>query len=51
VWRVKRELAEHNVPGLSGLDLDRAFHRAYLRAGNLPSAWLRRAMVGAGLLA
>ena len=50
VWKVKRELAERNVPGLTGLELDRAFHRAYLGAGNLPAAWLRRAMVGAGLL-
>ncbi len=49
VWGLKAELAAADN-GLSGLDLDRAFHRVYLRSGNMPIAWLRRVLVHEGLL-
>jgi len=50
VWDLKRDLAAAEN-GLSGLDLDRAFHRIFLRSGNMPIAWLRRVFVDRGLLA
>jgi uncharacterized protein (DUF885 family) len=49
VWDLKRDLAAADN-GLSGLELDRAFHRIFLRSGNMPIAWLRRVLVDRQLL-
>ena len=50
VWGIKRDLAAHTGHGLEGLDLDRAFHRAYLESGNMPVTYLRRVLQHEGLL-
>ena len=44
VWRLK-EAAARGPSGLSGLALDRRFHRTYLEAGNMPLSFLKRVMV------
>ena len=49
VWAMKRQVEEHGA--LSGLDHDRAFHAAYLRAGNMPVAFLEGVLQHQGLLA
>ena len=43
VWQLK-EAAARGPSGLSGLDLDRRFHKSYLEAGNMPLSFLRRVM-------
>ena len=49
VWQLKRDL-EAADNGLTGLDLDREFHKVMLRSANMPIAWLRRVFVHRGLL-
>ena len=46
VWQLKRDFAAAaRARGeRDELAIDRAFHRAYLGAGNMPVAFLRRAM-------
>jgi len=51
VWELKADMARHMAGELEGLGLDRAFHRAFLEAGNMPVAWLRRHFEGLGLVA
>lgn len=50
VWSLKREMAEACAGRLEGLALDRAFHRAFLEAGNMPVSYLRRVFQSQGLL-
>ena len=50
VWALKREVAEAAVGRLEGIELDRAFHRSFLEAGNMPVSFLRRAFQDQGLL-
>ncbi|RKY18105.1 MAG: DUF885 domain-containing protein [Planctomycetota bacterium] len=54
LWDLKRELqaanAERAEGQLEGLDLDRAFHRVFLQAGNMPLSCMRRVMQHEGLL-
>ena len=50
VWALKRDVAEASRGKLEGLALDRAFHKAFLEAGNMPVSFLRRAFAGVGLL-
>ena len=50
VWQLKRDLQEANRGTLEGHDLDRAFHRTYLEAGNMPVTYLRRVFQDRGLL-
>ncbi|MCB9743343.1 MAG: DUF885 domain-containing protein [Alphaproteobacteria bacterium] len=50
VWQLKRQVAEAQTGELEGLALDRAFHRAYLEAGNMPVSYLRRVFYDLGLL-
>lgn len=42
VWALKRRMADENTLGLSGVDLDREFHRVYLESGNMPTSYLER---------
>jgi uncharacterized protein (DUF885 family) len=49
VWDMKRAAAA-GPSGLTGLELDRRFHRAYLEAGNMPLSFLRRVLVADGLI-
>ena len=49
VWQMK-EAAVRGPSGLSGLDLDRAFHKIYLEEGYMPLSFLRRVMVQKGLI-
>ena len=51
VWQLKRDVAAAQRGKLDGLDLDRAFHAAYLEAGNMPVSFLRRVFQHQGLLA
>lgn len=51
VWELKADMARHHEGQLEGLELDRAFHRAFLEAGNMPVAFLRRHFEGLGLVA
>jgi uncharacterized protein (DUF885 family) len=48
VWELKRDIERES--GLSGLDLDRRFHRLYLESGNMPVSFLRRVFRHEGLL-
>jgi uncharacterized protein (DUF885 family) len=50
VTETRAELVAVQQGRLEGLELDRAFHRIFLGAGNMPSAWLRRLLVHEGLL-
>ncbi len=47
-WELKADVAASS--GLTGLDLDRAFHRTFLAAGNMPLSFLRRVFRDEGLL-
>lgn len=48
-WQLKQDMAAKT--GRHGLDLDRAFHAAFLDAGNMPMRFLRLAFANAGLIA
>lgn len=50
LWDLKRRVADENRGRLEGLELDRAFHHAFLRAGNMPLAFMERVMRHEGLL-
>lgn len=50
VWQLKKDVAAAQSGKLSGLALDRAFHRAYLAAGGMPLPYLRKVMQHQGLL-
>jgi hypothetical protein len=50
VWDLKREVEQAGRGRLEGLELDRAFHKAFLEAGNMPMAFMRRVMEHEGLL-
>lgn len=50
VWQLKHDVAAAQRGKLEGLDLDRAFHGAYLEAGNMPVSYLRRVFQHMGLL-
>jgi uncharacterized protein (DUF885 family) len=48
---LKRDMtAAKRFSGRPQLDVDRAFHRAYLEAGNMPVAYLRRVFAEQGLI-
>lgn len=51
VWQLKQDVAAAQRGKLSGLALDREFHRVYLAAGNMPLTYLRKVFVHQGLLA
>lgn len=44
VWSLKRKLQAAHAGTLEGQDFDRAFHRAFLQAGNMPVRFLHHAM-------
>lgn len=48
VWQLKDDMAA--TGGASGLELDRAFHAAFLSAGNMPLSFLRRLFQQRGLV-
>lgn len=48
VWQLKRDVAARWTG--SAIDMDRAFHRAFLEAGAMPVAVLRREFTSRGLL-
>jgi uncharacterized protein (DUF885 family) len=48
VWELKRNVERDS--GLSGVALDRCFHRLYLTSGNMPLTFLRRVFQREGLL-
>jgi uncharacterized protein (DUF885 family) len=48
-WQLKRDVAEH-LSELGPLDADRRFFQAYLEAGNMPLAFLRREFSARGLV-
>ena len=50
VWDLKADMTRHLAGEVEGLELDRAFHRAFLEAGNMPVAFLRRHFEGLGLV-
>jgi uncharacterized protein (DUF885 family) len=50
VWDLKRDVARH-LGERDALESDRTFFRAYLEAGNMPVAYLRRWFEEHGLLA
>jgi len=50
VWELKRDVVEAQRGRLEGLDLDREFHRVFLRAGNMPVSALRRVFEHEGLV-
>lgn len=50
VWELKRDVQRAQAGRLGSLELDRAFHRAFLEAGNMPVRFLRRAFAQRGLL-
>jgi uncharacterized protein (DUF885 family) len=50
VWQLKNDIARSQQGRLSGDELDRAFHRAFLEAGNMPVSFLRRIFRHQGLL-
>ncbi|MDU4961025.1 MAG: DUF885 family protein [Sporomusaceae bacterium] len=50
VWQLKRDVEAAQRGKLSGLALDRAFHRAYLAAGGMPLTFLRKVFAHQGLL-
>jgi uncharacterized protein (DUF885 family) len=51
VWGLKRDMAAHQAGKLSGLELDREFHKTFLDAGSMPLSFLRREFKNRGLLA
>ncbi|MBI2125691.1 DUF885 family protein, partial [Candidatus Woesearchaeota archaeon] len=50
VWKLKEDFAAAHKGELSGLDLDRKFHQAYLHAGCMPLKYLRRVFEHQGYL-
>lgn len=54
LWELKQQVQAANeqrsTDRLQGLDLDRAFHRVFLQAGNMPLRSMRRVMQHQGLL-
>jgi len=50
VWALKRDVIEAQRGKLEGLALDRAFHRTFLHAGNMPLPYLRRVFAHEGLI-
>lgn len=50
VWELKRDVEAAQRGRLEDLELDRAFHRVYLEAGNMPVSFLRRVYRHQGLL-
>ena len=50
VWNLKRDVEKANTRRLGARDLDRAFHRTFLEAGNMPVSFLRRVFANEGLL-
>ena len=50
VWKLKDDFAAAHKGELSGLDLDRKFHQAYLHAGCMPLKYLRRVFEHQGYL-
>ncbi|HLD80349.1 MAG TPA: DUF885 family protein [Candidatus Nanoarchaeia archaeon] len=50
VWKLKEDFAAAQQGKLSGLDLDRKFHGAYLQAGCMPLKYLRRVFEHHGYL-
>lgn len=50
VWQLKQDVATAQKGKLEGMALDRAFHRSYLEAGNMPLTFLRKVFEHKGLL-
>jgi uncharacterized protein (DUF885 family) len=50
VWALKRDVQASPTHPLEGTELDRAFHRTYLEAGNMPVSFLRRVFEREGLI-
>lgn len=42
VWELKADVAKAQQGKLEGVELDKAFHKIYLEAGNMPLTFLRR---------
>ena len=42
VWELKTDMAKAQQGKLEGLELDKVFHSMYLKAGNMPLAFLRK---------
>lgn len=51
VWQLKADVVQTLTPDLDEQAIDRRFHAAYLRSGNMPLTFLRRVMVNDGLIA
>ncbi len=49
-WALKADMQKH-LSGQVSREVDIAFHRAYLEAGNMPLAMLRRVFEQQGLVA
>ncbi|MEL6343642.1 MAG: DUF885 family protein, partial [Myxococcota bacterium] len=50
VWELKRDV-QAAKSGEDTLDIDRAFHRTFLEAGNMPMSFVRRVFAHQGLIA
>jgi uncharacterized protein (DUF885 family) len=50
VWELKNDMASQNPKRLSGVDLDREFHRIYLQSGCMPIKSLREVFKHEGFL-
>ncbi|MCK6520932.1 DUF885 domain-containing protein [Myxococcota bacterium] len=51
VWESKRQLAAAAPQGVDPLDVDRAFHRAFLNLGSMPMALAQQVLVARGIAA
>ena len=49
VWALKRDMAK-TLPHMDTAALDRAFHSAFLEAGNMPVSHLRQVFINKGLV-
>ncbi len=50
VWELKQDLIKAQADKLTALEIDKLFHRVYLRSGNMPVAMLREVFVEKGLV-
>lgn len=50
VWQLKQDVEAAQKGKLSGIELDRVFHQAYLAAGGMPLTYLRKVFQNQGLL-
>jgi uncharacterized protein (DUF885 family) len=50
LWDLKRDVIAADQRRHEGIELDRSFHEVFLKAGNMPMAYMRRVMEHEGLL-